>query len=123
METLLEDYKRKLKSVKELIDKQHSNGSIVHQRREERLNTKAAEYRAFIVDIERAMARQQQQSSANCAIFDVSGSLPSEEDKEVEMMKKANRITHEEHRFGFITGFEYCYEWLTKTGVYSGNDR
>lgn len=72
METLLEDYKRKLNNVKELIEKQRSNGCIVHQRREERLNTKAAEYRAFIVDIERAMARQQQQNYANCAIFDVS---------------------------------------------------
>jgi uncharacterized phage protein (TIGR01671 family) len=63
METLLEDYKRKLKNINELISKQlysFSNGSIVHQRREERLNTKAAEYRAFIVDIERAIARHQQ---------------------------------------------------------------
>ena len=54
METLLEDYKRRLKSVTELIEKTRSNGSIVHQRREERLKTKAAEYRTFIVEIERA---------------------------------------------------------------------
>jgi hypothetical protein len=64
METLLEDYKRKLKNIKELIKKNTSNGSILHQRREERLNTKSAEYRTFIVDIERAIERQKQ-SSAN----------------------------------------------------------
>lgn len=61
MKTLLDDYKRKLKNMNELISKQCSNGSIVHQRREERLNTRADEYSAFIVDIERAMARQKEQ--------------------------------------------------------------
>lgn len=60
MKTLLEDYKRKLKNINELIEKNTSNGSIVHQRREERLNTKAAEYRTFIVDIERAIEREKE---------------------------------------------------------------
>ena len=63
MEILLDDYKRRLKSVTELIEKAHSNGSIVHQRREERLNTKAAEYRTFIVEIERAKARRSNENS------------------------------------------------------------
>jgi len=63
MEILLEDYKRRLKIVNKFISKQRSNGSIVHQRREERLNTKAAEYRTFIVEIERAMARTLNENS------------------------------------------------------------
>jgi hypothetical protein len=63
MQTLLEDYKRKLKNVEALMYEQDNNGSLMHEKREVRLKIKAAEYRAFIVDIERAIERQQQQSS------------------------------------------------------------
>ena len=59
MKILLEDYKRKLKNVEELIENNTNDGSIQDIKREERLKTKAAEYRAFIVDIKRAISRQQ----------------------------------------------------------------
>jgi hypothetical protein len=84
MEILLEDYKRRLKTVTELIKKTRSNGSIVHQRREERLNTKAAEYRTFITEIERAMARKPDTSENTLPIESVSGSLPN--DKTIEFL-------------------------------------
>jgi len=60
METLLEDYKRKLKNVNEMLDfdSNINNGSINDIKRFERLNTKASQYRAFIVDIERAIKRE-----------------------------------------------------------------
>jgi hypothetical protein len=59
MKILLEDYQRKLKTVKELIADNKNNGSIHDEKRAERLQTKASEYRAFIVDIERAIAREE----------------------------------------------------------------
>lgn len=68
METLLEDYKRKLKTAESMLE----NGMAFGDEQENRIKIKASVYRSAIVDIERAMARQQQQSSANCAIFDVS---------------------------------------------------
>ena len=59
MKILLEDYQRKLKTVKELIADNKNNGSIHDEKRAERLQTKASEYRTFIVDIERAIAREE----------------------------------------------------------------
>ena len=59
MKILLEDYQRKLKTVKELIADNKNNGSIHDEKRAERLQTKAGEYRTFIVDIERAIAREE----------------------------------------------------------------
>lgn len=59
MEILLDDYKRKLENVNNLIKEQNYNGSIVHIQRKTRLETKASEYRSFIVDIERAIKRQE----------------------------------------------------------------
>jgi hypothetical protein len=47
--------------------------------------------------------------------------FPTEAEKDIEMNTKADRISHAEHKFGFITGFQYCYEWITKTGVYIDN--
>ena len=38
-------------------------------------------------------------------------------EKDIEMNRKVDNITHPEHKFGFITGFQYCYEWVTKTGL------
>ncbi len=63
MEILLEDYKRKLKTANELISSNTNNGSIMDEKRAERLNTKASEYRSFIVDIERAMERTKLKTS------------------------------------------------------------
>lgn len=57
MEILLDDYKRKLQTAEELIRNNKNNGSINDEKRTERLNTKAVEYRSFIIDIERALAR------------------------------------------------------------------
>jgi hypothetical protein len=67
MEALLEDYKRKLKTAESMLE----NGMTFGDEQHNRVKIKASVYRSTIVDIERAMARQQQQSSANCAIFDV----------------------------------------------------
>ena len=59
MKILLEDYQNKLKIANELIADNKNNGSIHDEKRAERLQTKASEYRAFIVDIERAIAREE----------------------------------------------------------------
>jgi len=52
MKILLEDYQRKLKNAQELI--QRKEGDYVTMTR---LLTKAALYRSFIIDIERAIER------------------------------------------------------------------
>lgn len=57
MKQLLEDYKRRLKTVTDMQDKFKSNGSISDERKSERLTTKASEYRTFIADLERAIAQ------------------------------------------------------------------
>lgn len=105
METLLEDYKRKLKSVNELISKQRSNGSIVHQRREERLNTKASEYRAFIVDIERSMARTLNEAKATLPINSVVFS-------EAELKAKLEEQKEEHRQWLEDEGYELLAERL-----------
>jgi hypothetical protein len=68
-------------------------------------------------------AKSDYETPTNAPLVDVSGSLPTEDEKDIEMNRKADRITHAEHKFGFITGFQYCYEWITKTGEYGGNNR
>ena len=62
MKTLLEDYKRKLQTAEEFISNNKNNGSIHDEKRKERLNTKASEYRSFIVDIERAIEREKEKT-------------------------------------------------------------
>ena len=58
MKTLLEDYKRRLVTVKETIKTTSDSGSRNDIAKMARLNTKAGEYRAFIVEIERAIDRE-----------------------------------------------------------------
>lgn len=55
MDILLNDYKRKLQIVSELIKNNRNNGGINAEKRAERLNTKAEEYRKIIIDIERTV--------------------------------------------------------------------
>lgn len=55
MKQLLEDYKLRLKNVIKHRKATSCNGTILHQRREERLIVKEAEYRAFITEIERVI--------------------------------------------------------------------
>lgn len=49
MKELLEDYRRRLKTVNEMIANTKADDSITL----ERLNTKAGDYRTFIVELER----------------------------------------------------------------------
>ena len=55
MKQLIEDYKRRLQNVKELLIEQslNDNGSENNIKRHERLATKASEYRTFIAELER----------------------------------------------------------------------
>ena len=53
MKELIEDYKRKLKTVTDMLLKMKDSGSVNDIKKFERLNTKASEYRSFIVDLER----------------------------------------------------------------------
>lgn len=52
---LIEDYQRKLANISALIQNNTNNGSVLDERRDERLKTKAAEYRSFIADLERQL--------------------------------------------------------------------
>jgi len=54
-----------------------------------------------------------------CTLPVVRFPLPTLEESEVERNKNVDRITNKEHKFGFGVGFDYCYEWITKTGVYN----
>lgn len=58
MEQLLEDYKRKLKTVQEML-----NADTITAEQIQRLNIKQGMIRSFIVDIERAMADTTNESS------------------------------------------------------------
>ncbi len=51
--TLLDDYKRKLINITERLAQNVNNGSINDIQRTERLKTKQAEYRTFIVELDR----------------------------------------------------------------------
>ena len=53
MKQLIEDYKRKLKNIDEMIKGFKSTGSENDLKKETRLTTKASEYRTFITELER----------------------------------------------------------------------
>lgn len=53
MEQLIEDYKRKLATVNEMLENKKSNGSISDNEKFIRLKTKAANYRTFIAELEK----------------------------------------------------------------------
>jgi len=53
MKQLIEDYKRRLDNVNNLISESNFSGSINDIRTKERLTTKAAEYRTFISELEK----------------------------------------------------------------------
>lgn len=55
MKILIEDYQRRLKTAEEMIETTKNTGSINDQKKLERLNTKASEYRTFIAELEREM--------------------------------------------------------------------
>jgi hypothetical protein len=56
MKQLIEDYQRRLDTANELLKEFKSNGSINDIKKEERLTTKASEYRTIIVELERLQA-------------------------------------------------------------------
>lgn len=53
MKQLIEDYKRRLATVKQLNFEFKSNGSEHDVRKKERFNTKASEFQTFIDELER----------------------------------------------------------------------
>lgn len=56
MKQLIEDYKRRLKTVNEMLESEKdSNGSINDVKKFERLHTKAGEYRTIIAELERVL--------------------------------------------------------------------
>jgi hypothetical protein len=59
MKQLIEDYKRRLKNIDEVIKEFKSNGSVNDLKKEVRLNTKASEYRTFIVELEHALSEKE----------------------------------------------------------------
>jgi len=50
---LINDYKRRLETVNKMISEFKSNGSIIDTLKDERLKTKASEYRTIIAELER----------------------------------------------------------------------
>ena len=71
METLLDDYKRKLQTAEKMIKEYENDERLMDAETLIRITTKAAEYRSFIVDIERALSRASNEQS-NCNIRSVS---------------------------------------------------
>lgn len=59
MKQLLEDYKRRLKTVTDMQSTFKSNGSISDERKSERLTTKASEYRTFIAELEKLIGEEE----------------------------------------------------------------
>ena len=59
MEILLDDYKRKMKSLQEMIHTKNLSDDIMKAR----ISTKASMCMAFIIDIERAIAREKERNS------------------------------------------------------------
>lgn len=55
MKTLIEDYERRLKSVEDMLNNFKSSGSINDIRKDERLKTKASEYRTIIAELKREL--------------------------------------------------------------------
>jgi hypothetical protein len=53
MKILIEDYKRRLQAVNTILEKGKNSGSVADIEKFQRLNTKASEYRTFIVELER----------------------------------------------------------------------
>ena len=64
METLLDDYKRKLLTAERMIKEYENDERLMNTETLIRITTKAAEYRSFIVDIERALARTSNENGA-----------------------------------------------------------
>jgi hypothetical protein len=60
LQELRDAYSRKLKHIETVIQNNTNNGSLLDQRRAERLNTKAGEYRAMITDIERLLPAERE---------------------------------------------------------------
>lgn len=50
---LIEDYKRRLKTVDDMLLTEKNSGSINDEKKFERLRTKAGEYRSIITDLEK----------------------------------------------------------------------
>ena len=57
MKELIEDYKRRLATIEGMIAIFKSNGSENDNRKSERFNTKASEYRTFILELKRAIVK------------------------------------------------------------------
>lgn len=57
MKDLIEDYKRRLATITEVIDGFKSNGSINDISKDARLKTKQSEYRTIIAELERTNRR------------------------------------------------------------------
>ena len=69
MKQLIEDYKRRLKTVEEMLSNFNNCGSMNDIRKDERLKTKAAEYRTFIAEMERA-AQEEILDSTEDSVFE-----------------------------------------------------
>lgn len=98
MEQLLEDYDRRLKTVTKMLDEFKSNGSVNDIKKHERLATKAAEYRAFIAELEKVIRK-------NSAIEEAKKKIRESMSEEISIVGRIKALQREER--GVVSDEDY----------------
>ncbi len=76
MKQLIEDYQRRLDTINQMIENFKSNGSTNDIRKDERLKTKASEYRTFIAELEKTLVDSEQKKPSSIVGDEVDWTVP-----------------------------------------------
>lgn len=95
-EQIIDDYKRRLENISELIKSQTHNGSVYDIQKRERLVTKQSEYRTFISDLSKLAPAKNNTQSKIDEYTEMLNNMKENQSKEIDHLTDEQIHSYEE---------------------------
>jgi len=93
---IIDDYKRRLENISELIKSQTHNGSVYDIQKRERLITKQSEYRTFIADLSKLAPAKNNTQSKIDEYTEMLNNMKENQSKEIDHLNDEQIRSYEE---------------------------
>lgn len=103
IKTLIEDYRRRLGMIGQILDTTQNSGSINDIRKFERLHTKASEFRTIIAELERTTI-----DFSECeTVVDVIKMIPQQPQVQYDLTKQLSELRIAANKLGLYDAADY----------------
>lgn len=103
IKSLIEDYKRRLETVNQMLETNQDSGSINDTKKFERLRTKASEFRTIIAELERTTI-----DCSDCEnVYEVIKLIPQQPQVQYDLKKQLSELRVAANKLGLYDAADY----------------